>query len=59
MSQVDWLSHFLKMITITGQMEIRCVHGAPWRVAWAQSAAYEIPDRVVLKSRVIILECNP
>ena len=54
MSQVDWLSQLLKMITITGQLEVRCVYGAPWRVAWTQSAAHEIPYHVVLKGRAII-----
>lgn len=54
MSQVDWLSQLLQMITITGQLEVRCVYGAPWRVAWAQSAAHEIPYHVVLKGRAII-----
>ena len=54
MSQVDWLSHLLQMITVTGQLEVRCVYGAPWRVAWAQSSAHEIPYHVVLKGRAII-----
>jgi AraC family transcriptional activator of mtrCDE len=54
MSQIDWLSHLLKMITITGQLEVRCVYGAPWRVAWAQSAANEIPYHIVLKGRAIM-----
>ena len=54
MSQIDWLSHLLQMITITGQLEARCVYGAPWRVTWAQSAAHEIPYHIVLKGRAII-----
>jgi AraC family transcriptional regulator, activator of mtrCDE len=54
MSQVDWLSHLLQMITITGRLQVRCAYGAPWRVAWAQSAAHEIPYHVVLKGRAII-----
>jgi len=54
MSQVDWLSHLLQMITISGQLEVRCAFGAPWRVAWPQSAANEIPYHVVLKGRAII-----
>jgi AraC family transcriptional activator of mtrCDE len=33
---------------------VRCAYGAPWRVAWAQSAAHEIPYHVVLKGRAII-----
>ena len=54
MSQVDWLSHLLQMITITGRLEVRCSYGAPWRVAWGQSAAHEVPYHVVLKGRAII-----
>jgi AraC family transcriptional activator of mtrCDE len=54
MSQVDWLSRLLQMMTITGQLEVRCAYGAPWRVAWAQAAAHEIPYHVVLKGRAII-----
>ncbi|WP_407156601.1 cupin domain-containing protein [Bradyrhizobium sp. STM 3557] len=54
MSQVDWLSHLLQMITITGRLEVRCAYGAPWRVAWPPSAANEIPYHVVLKGRAII-----
>jgi AraC family transcriptional regulator, activator of mtrCDE len=54
MSQVDWLSHLLQMITITGRLEVRCTYGAPWRVAWAESAANEIPYHVVLKGRAVV-----
>jgi AraC family transcriptional regulator, activator of mtrCDE len=54
MSQVDWLSHLLQMITITGQLEVRCAYGAPWRVAWDQAAANEIPYHIVLRGRAII-----
>ena len=54
MSQVDWLSHLLKMITITGQLEVRCAYGAPWRVAWDRSAPHGIPYHIVLKGRAII-----
>ncbi|HEY4316583.1 MAG TPA: AraC family transcriptional regulator [Herbaspirillum sp.] len=54
MSQIDWLSRLLQMITVTGQLEVRCAFGAPWRVAWDQSAAHEIPYHVILKGRAII-----
>jgi len=54
MSQVDWLSHLLKIITVTGRLEVRCVYGAPWRVAWPRSEAHEIPYHIVLKGRAII-----
>lgn len=54
MSQIDWLSQLLQMITISGQLEVRCAYGAPWRVAWPKSAAHEIPYHVVLEGRAII-----
>ncbi|WP_064574375.1 AraC family transcriptional regulator [Cupriavidus gilardii] len=54
MSQVDWLSHLLQMVTISGQLEVRCTYGAPWRATWPQSAAHEIPYHVVLKGRAIM-----
>ena len=54
MSEVDWLSRLLQMITITGQLEVRCAYGAPWRVAWDRSAVQEIPYHIVLRGRAII-----
>jgi AraC family transcriptional activator of mtrCDE len=53
--QLDWLSQLLDMITVTGQLEIRCAYGAPWRIAYGHSAAREIPYHVVLEG-VAILE---
>ncbi|KAB0642244.1 AraC family transcriptional regulator [Burkholderia latens] len=54
MSEIDWLSHFLQMITVTGRVEVRCAYGAPWQVAWGQSAAHEIPYHVVLEGRAVL-----
>ncbi|RAZ84719.1 AraC family transcriptional regulator [Mesorhizobium hawassense] len=54
MSEVDWLSHLLQIITVTGQLEVRCAYGAPWRVAWSQAAANEIPYHVIVKGRAIL-----
>ena len=54
MSKVDWLSQLLQMITVTGQLEVRCAYGAPWRIAWPQAAAHEIPYHVVLQGRAVI-----
>jgi AraC family transcriptional activator of mtrCDE len=41
------------MITVTGQLEVRCAYGPPWRVAWPRSAANEIPYHVIVKGRAI------
>ncbi|MBR8460427.1 AraC family transcriptional regulator [Burkholderia dolosa] len=54
MSEIDWLSQLLQMITITGQVEVRCTYGAPWQVAWARSAADEIPYHIVLEGRAVL-----
>ncbi|WP_238263557.1 AraC family transcriptional regulator [Cupriavidus pauculus] len=54
MSRIDWLSQLLQMIDVTGQLQVRCVYGAPWRVAWDESAAHEIPYHMVLKGRAVL-----
>jgi len=54
MSAIDWLSQLLKIVSISGRLEVRCAYGAPWRVAWPESAAHEIPYHMVLKGRTII-----
>jgi AraC family transcriptional activator of mtrCDE len=42
------------MITVTGRVEVRCAYGAPWQVAWGQSAAHEIPYHIVLEGRAVL-----
>ncbi|WFU70627.1 MULTISPECIES: AraC family transcriptional regulator [unclassified Bradyrhizobium] len=54
MSQIDWLSHLLQLITVTGQLEVRCAYGAPWRLTWGRAAANEIPYHVIVKGRAIL-----
>ncbi|SAL60197.1 AraC family transcriptional regulator [Caballeronia cordobensis] len=54
MPQVDWLSQLLKMITVTGRLEVRCNYGAPWRVAWAHAAPHEIPFHMVLEGLAVV-----
>ncbi|TPK60819.1 MULTISPECIES: AraC family transcriptional regulator [unclassified Mesorhizobium] len=54
MSEVDWLSHLLQIITVTGQLEVRCAYGAPWRIAWSKAAANEIPYHVIVRGRAIL-----
>jgi AraC family transcriptional activator of mtrCDE len=43
----------LQIITVTGQLEVRCAYGAPWRVVWTKAAANEIPYHVIIKGRAI------
>lgn len=54
MSDVDWLSQLLQIITVTGQLDVRCAYGAPWRIAWPQSAMREIPYHIVVNGRAIL-----
>jgi AraC family transcriptional regulator, activator of mtrCDE len=54
MSEVDWLSRLLQIITVTGQLEVRCAYGAPWRVTWGPAAANEIPYHVIVQGRAIL-----
>ncbi|MET4210959.1 AraC family transcriptional regulator [Bradyrhizobium sp. LA2.1] len=54
MPQADWLSRLLQIITVTGQLEICCSYGAPWRLAKSQCAAHEIPYHIVLNGRTVI-----
>ncbi|SMG13640.1 cupin domain-containing protein [Paraburkholderia susongensis] len=52
--QIDWLSQWLAMMTVTGQLEIRCAYGAPWRIAYEQATAREIPYHIVLRGKAIV-----
>ena len=54
MAEIDWLSRLLQLISVTGQLEVRCNYGAPWRVAWPKAAPREIPYHVVLRGRAIL-----
>jgi len=54
MSDVDWLRDLLQIVTVTGQLEVRCAYGAPWRVTWSQAAANEIPYHVIVNGRAIL-----
>jgi AraC family transcriptional activator of mtrCDE len=54
MSEADWLSHLSQIITVTGQLEVRCAYGAPWRVVWNRAAANEIPYHVIVEGRAIL-----
>jgi AraC family transcriptional activator of mtrCDE len=51
---MDWLSRFLGMIPVTGQLELRCLYGAPWRVVYEPSPSGEMPYHVVLGGHAVI-----
>lgn len=51
---LDWLSSLLVMMPVSGQLEIRCIYGAPWRVTYDRANAGEMPYHVVLAGSAIL-----
>ncbi|CAB3799425.1 RCS-specific HTH-type transcriptional activator RclR [Paraburkholderia ultramafica] len=51
---LDWLSRLLGMLTVRGQLELRCSYGAPWQVIYGDSDAGEMPYHVVLSGSAIL-----
>lgn len=45
---LDWLSRLLEITPVHGQLDLRCMYGAPWRIDQSESAPGEIPYHVVL-----------
>ena len=51
---MDWLSRLLSMMTVRGQLEIRCSYGASWQVVYGDSNAGEMPYHVVVRGSAIL-----
>lgn len=51
---MDWLSRLLSMMTVRGQLELRCSYGAPWQVAAGDTGVGEMPYHVVLSGSGIL-----
>jgi AraC family transcriptional regulator, activator of mtrCDE len=51
---LDWLSSLLAMMPVSGQLEIRCSYGAPWRVTYDRSNPGEMPWHVVLAGSAMV-----
>ncbi|MFM0197447.1 cupin domain-containing protein [Paraburkholderia strydomiana] len=51
---LDWLSRLLGMMTVRGQLELRCSYRAPWQVIYDDSAAGEMPYHIVLGGSAIL-----
>jgi AraC family transcriptional activator of mtrCDE len=45
---LDWLSRLLEITPVRGQLDLRCLYGAPWRIDQSESAPGEIPYHAVL-----------
>lgn len=45
---LDWLSRLLEITPVRGQLDLRCMYGAPWRIDQSESAPGEIAYHAVL-----------
>ena len=45
---IDWLSRLLDMVPVSGQLEIHCFYGAPWRIGYEPSPPGELPYHVIV-----------
>ncbi|CAM2154792.1 AraC family transcriptional regulator, activator of mtrCDE [Pararobbsia alpina] len=52
-NQIDWLTRFMELVTITGKVEVRCAMRAPWITRYPQAGAREMPYHVVLTGTAV------
>ena len=50
----DWLSRLLEITPVRGQLDLRCLYGAPWRIDQRESAPGEIPYHVLLRGTAML-----
>jgi AraC family transcriptional activator of mtrCDE len=53
-SALDWLSQLMSLMTVRGQLEIRCAYGAPWQVVYEDSAPGEMPYHVIIRGEAVL-----
>lgn len=51
---LDWLSRLLDITPVRGELDLRCMYGAPWRIDQRASAPGEIPYHVVLGGSAVL-----
>lgn len=51
---MDWLSHLLAMIPVSGRLDLRCLYGAPWRIDQPGADVGGIAYHAVLAGSAII-----
>ncbi|RUL69415.1 AraC family transcriptional regulator [Dyella choica] len=51
---LDWLSRLLEITPVRGQLDLRCLYGAPWRIDQSESAPGEIPYHVMLGGTAVL-----
>jgi len=51
---MDWLSHLLAMMPVSGRLDLRCLYGAPWRIDQAGAAAGAMAYHAVLAGSAVL-----
>jgi AraC family transcriptional activator of mtrCDE len=51
---MDWLSRLLDMMPVSGNLDIRCSYGAPWRVTYDRSKEREVPYHIILRGTAML-----
>jgi AraC family transcriptional activator of mtrCDE len=51
---MDWLSHLLVMMPVTGRLDLRCLYGAPWRIDQAGADAGAMAYHAVLAGSLVL-----
>lgn len=51
---MDWLSRLLELTPVRGQLDLRCMYGAPWRIDQRESAPGEMAYHVVLSGAAML-----
>jgi AraC family transcriptional regulator, activator of mtrCDE len=51
---MDWLSHLLAMMPVSGRLDLRCLYGAPWRIDQAAADPGAIAYHAVLAGSAIV-----
>jgi len=53
---MDWLSRFLDLVPVQGRLEVRCLYGAPWLVAYENAPRGEFPYHAILSGTAVLVE---
>ena len=51
---LDWLSRMLELVPVHGQLELRCLYGAPWQIVYEPSPKGEMPYHLVLSGEAVL-----
>jgi AraC family transcriptional activator of mtrCDE len=51
---MDWLSHLLAMMPVSGRLDLRCLYGAPWRIDQAGADAGAMAYHALLAGSAMV-----